>query len=132
MAYWLSFCRMNRSWPRLLSRVSPLLGLLLAASLAHAGVACVSAGPEAPALRATAQDRCLTASAAADACIVVPQRIGVRVAAGTPSSPDTPAAAGAAEDAIRIFRAVAASPPPLGLAPASPVPVYILLRRYLS
>ena len=131
MAYRLSFCRMNRSWPRLFSRVSAFLGLLLAVSLAHAGVACVSAGPEAPALRA-AQDRCLTASAAADACIVVPQRIDVRVAACAPSSPDTPAAAGGAAGATRIFRTVAASPLPLGLAPASPVPVYILLRRYLS
>lgn len=132
MAYWLSFCRMNWSWQRLFSRASAFLGLLLAASLAHAGVTCVSAGPEAPALRAAAQDRCLTASAAADACTVVPQRIDVRVAGGTPSSPDTPAAAGGAEGAIRVFRTVAASPLPLGLAPASPVPVYILLRRYLS
>ena len=126
------FQSMNWSWQRLFSRTCAFVGLLLAASLAHAGVACVSDGPEARASRGAAQDRCLTASTAADACIVVPQRIDVRVSAGNPSSPDTPAAAGGAEDATRTFPTVAASPLPLGLAPASPVPVYILLRRYLS
>lgn len=133
MAHWLSVWRMNRRWHRLFSRATAVLGLLLVASLAHAGSACVPAfGAEAPGLRAVDQDPCLSASATLEACIVIPQRIDVRIAAAGPSSPEPPAAAGAAEHATGMFRTVAAQQSPAGLAPASPVPVYILLRRFLS
>lgn len=133
MAHWLSFWRMNRRWQRLLSRASAVLGLFLVASLAYAGSACVSAfGAESPGLQAAGQDRCLTASAAPDACVVIPQRIDVRAAAAAPSSPEPLPAVGAVEHAAGIFRTVAGLRSPAGLAPVSPVPVHILLRRYLS
>jgi hypothetical protein len=124
---------MNRIWQRLFSRASSVLGLLLVASLAHAGSACVSGfSLETPGLRAAGQDGCLTARAGPDVCIAVPQRIDVRAAAAAQPSPEPLPAAGAAEHAAGIFRTVAELRSPAGLAPASPVPVHILLRRYLS
>jgi len=136
MAHWLSFCRMRVNWScqRWLSRATALLGLLLVASLAHAGAACAStAGGEGPGLRAAASERCL-AAVAPDVCIVVPQRIDVRVAAAasTPPSPAQLPAADGARYRASVLRTVAEPRPLAGLAPASPVPVYILLRRYLS
>ena len=131
MANWLSFSRMTRSWQRLLGRVSTVFGLLLVASLAHAGVACVSAGPEAPVLRAAGQDRCVSANAALETCIVSPQRIEVPVAAASPS-PEAQPAAGGTHHAARMLRTAGERQSPSGLAPASSAPVYILFRRYLS
>ena len=134
MAHWLSFCRMrmNRSCQRWLSRASAVLGLLLVASLAHAGAACASTGGgEGPGLRAFGPERCLTAIAP-DVCIVVPQRIDDRVAAAASTSPEPLPAADGAHYRASIFRTVAEPRPLAGLAPASPVPVYILFRRYLS
>lgn len=133
MAYRLSLLRMNRSWRRLFGRACAVLGLLLATSLAYAGAACASPfGAEARGLRAADQDRCLTVSAAADACIVLPQRTDVRVAAAAPTSPEPQPAARGTEYVARILRATGEPQPPAGLAPASRVPVHILLRRYLS
>ena len=133
MAYRLSFWRMNRSWQRLFSWASAVVGLLLVASLAYAGAACASPfGAEAPGLRAAGQERCLTAGAMPDACVAVPQRIDVLIAADAPSFPETPPAADRAERAARIFRTAVDPQPPVGLAPASSLPAYILLRRYLS
>ncbi|MGH8222152.1 MAG: hypothetical protein ACREQZ_04180 [Woeseiaceae bacterium] len=131
MAYRLSFRRMTRSWKRLFARASAALGLLLVTPLVFAGLTCVSAlGQEAPALRTASQDRCVSATAASDACIASAQRIDVRVAAA--SSPLPLAAPGVAEHAAAKFRTTAEVPLPIGLAPAPPAPVYILLRRYLS
>lgn len=132
MAQCLSSRRMNRSWQRFFSRVSAVLGLLLVASLAHAGSACVSAfGAGSPGVQAAGQD-CLSARPAPDTCVVIPQRIEVGIAAAAPSSPEPPPAVWAAEHATGIFPAVAELRSPAGLVPASPVPVHILLRRYLS
>jgi hypothetical protein len=133
MAHWLSLWRMNRIWQRWFSRASAALVLLLAASLAHAGSVCVSAfGAKTAGLVAAGQSRCLTAGAARNACILAPQRIDVRAAAVEESSPEPLPAAGTAQHAAGIFRTVAELQAPAGLAPASPVPVHILLRRYLS
>ncbi|MGH9790156.1 MAG: hypothetical protein ACRD5W_03005 [Candidatus Acidiferrales bacterium] len=113
MAYRLSFRRMTRSGQDFFARASTLLGLLLAMPLVFAEVVCATApGLEASALWAASQDRCSSASAAADACAVNAQRIDIRVAASASSS--------------------SPEPTPAGLAPAAPSPVYILLRRYLS
>lgn len=136
MALWLSFRRMRMNWscPRWLSRASAALGLLLVASLAYAGAACASTwSGEGPELRAAGPERCLTAIAP-DVCIVVPQRIDVRVAAAasTPPSPEPLPVADGARYGASISRTVAERRSLAGLEPASPVPVYILLRRYLS
>jgi hypothetical protein len=120
MTHWLSFWSMNRSWQRLCGRASAVLGLLLVASLVYAGSTCVSAyGVQAP-------------ERGAGACFVAPQRIDVRGAAAAPSSPEPLPAAGVADHSAAIWRAAAEPRSPAGLAPASPVPVHILLRRYLS
>lgn len=132
MAKRLSFCRMSRRGQRLFSQASAVLGLLLVTSLAH-GAACASPpGAEAPGLRAADQDRCLTVNAALDACIVLPQRTDARVAAAAPTFPEPLPAAGGTENAARISRAAGKPQSTAGLAPATPVPAYILLRRYLS
>lgn len=132
MAYRLSFSSMNPIWQRCFSRVAAFLWLLLVASLAPAEAACGPAsGAEALGSRAAGQDRCLTASASAETCIIVPQRIDVRAAAAASSSPEPLPAASAAEQAGGILRSIAEQPP-IGLAPVSHVPVHILLRRYLS
>ena len=133
MASWLSSRRMTRSWQRLFGRGVTVLALLLAAQLAHAGEACFSAlGLEAPALQPTSQGRCLNASAAPDACIAAPQRIGVGAAGVAPLSPEPPPVVGGPETRAIVFRTACARLLPAGLAPASPSPVYILFRRYLS
>ena len=134
MPHWLSFCRMRMNWScqRWLSRATALLGLLLVASLAHAGAACASmGGGEGPGLRAFGPDRCLTAIAP-DVCIVGPQRIDDRLAAVASASPEPLPAADGARYRASIFRTGAEPWPLMELAPASPVPVYILFRRYLS
>lgn len=129
MANWLSFSRMTRSWQRLLGRASAVLGLLLVASLAHAGVACVSAGPEAPVLLAAGQVRCMGANAALETCIVSPQRIEVPVAA---ASPEAQPAADGTQHVARRLRTAGERKSSFGLAPPSAAPVYILFRRFLS
>lgn len=133
MAHWLSSWRMNRSWQRLFSRASAVVGLLLVTSLAHAGWTCIPApGAEGLGLRAVERHGCLTASRLLDACIVSPQRIDGRIAAATPSSPEPAAAAGTMEHATGRFRTAVVQQTAAGPARASPVPVYILLHRYLS
>ena len=132
MAKRLSFRLMNPRGQRLFSRAFAVLGLLLVTSLAH-GAACTSPlGAEAPGLRAAEQGRCLTVNAALDACIVLPQRTDVRVAAAVPTFPEPLPAAGGTENAARLSRAAGKLRSPAGLALASHIPVYILLHRYLS
>ena len=124
---------MNQRWQRLFARACALLGLLLAASLAHAGWTCIAApGTEAQGLRAVERDGCLTASPVLDACVMVPQRIDGRIAVAAPPSPEPRAAAGAVERAAGGIGTAVARQWPAGPARASFVPAYILLGRYLS
>lgn len=133
MASRLSFGRMTRSWRLAFGWAITVLGLLLVAQLAHAGEVCFSAlGLEGPGVQAAFQDRCLNASAAPDACVATPHRISVGAAGAASLSPEPPPVAGGAENAASIFRVIAEPRLRAGLAPASPSPVYILFRRYLS
>lgn len=87
---------------------------------------------EAPALRVAGEDRCVTVITAPDACIVVSPRFDVRVAAVAPIPPEPLPAPSGAEGAAGMFRSVPEAQPAIGFSPAFPVPVHILLRRYLS
>lgn len=133
MASRLSFGRMTRSARLSFGWAITVLGLLLVAQLAHAGEVCFSAlGLEGPGVRAAFQDRCLNAGTAPDACIATPHRIDVAAAGAASLSPEPPPVAGGPEYPARNFRTIAEPRLPAGLAPASPSPVYILFRRYLS
>lgn len=131
MAHRLSFERMNLK--HLFFRAIAVLGLLLAAQLAHAGAPCVSAGNmEAMAWPTAFGGACPEASAACATCIAMPKRIDASASAGR-SLPFDPEASAAAPYHASVIPFAAVQPRwSAGPAPGFPPPVYIRFGRFLS
>ena len=124
---------MTRNWRRSFGRVITLFALLVAAQLAHSGEACFATmGQEALGMHAAIADRCVEAAAVTDACITTALRVCAGAAAVGPLSPESPPVAAGAEYFASIARGTGVPPLPIGLSPAPPTPVHILLRRFLS